>query len=173
MDPDRHFDAEDVSRYEALQVADLEVHHRGVPEMLTQLAQRLRKVASFEVASFALYDPEKKVMRLHFWEGSDRLSDLAQLTVEESACGFGWDKPTILPDLKQETHFQAAVNILRESLARWDWEATGPTPIAMRMCSFCGKLPNWSLWVWKTRIPESPFAKRRNGWKCCSKSVRH
>jgi formate hydrogenlyase transcriptional activator len=118
MDPDRHFDAEDVSRYEALQVADLEVHHRGVPEMLTQLAQRLRKVASFEVASFALYDPEKKVMRLHFWEGSDRLSDLAQLTVEESACGFGWDKPTILPDLKQETHFQAAVNILIEKGVR-------------------------------------------------------
>jgi formate hydrogenlyase transcriptional activator len=121
MDPDRHFDAEDVSRYEALlQMADLAVHHRGVPEMLPQLAQRLQKVASFEVASFALYDPEKKLMRLHFWEGSDRLSDLAELPVEESACGFVWDKqrPMILPDLRQETRFQAAVNILIEKGVR-------------------------------------------------------
>ena len=61
MDPDRHFDGEDVGRYEALlQMADLVVHHRAVPEMLPELAQRLRKVASFEVASFALYDPKKK-----------------------------------------------------------------------------------------------------------------
>lgn len=121
MDPDRHFDAEDVSRYEALlQMADLAVHYRGVPEMLPQLAQRLRKVASFEVASFALYDPEKQVMRLHFWEGSDRLSDLAELPVEQSACGFVWDKqrPMILPDLRHETRFRAAVNILIEKGVR-------------------------------------------------------
>jgi len=121
MDPDCHFDADDVSRYEALlQMADLAVHYCGVPEMLPQLAQRLRKVASFEVASFALYDPEKKLMRLHFWEGSDRLSDLAELPVEESACGFVWDKqrPMVLPDLRQETRFQAAVNILIEKGVR-------------------------------------------------------
>jgi formate hydrogenlyase transcriptional activator len=119
MDPDRHFDAEDVSRYEALlQMADLAVHYQGVPEMLPQLAQRLQKVASFEVASFALYDSEKKVIRLHFWEGNDRLSDLAELPVEEAGCGFGWDKPTILSDLRQETRFQAAVNILIEKGVR-------------------------------------------------------
>ena len=121
MDPDRHFDAQDVSRYEALlQMADLVVHHRGVPEMLPELAQRLRKVASFEVASFALYDPEKKVMRMHFWEGKERLSDLTELPVAESACGFVWEKqrPMVLPDLRQETRFQAAVNLLIEKGVR-------------------------------------------------------
>ncbi len=121
MDPDRHFDAEDVGRYEALlQMADLVVHHRGVPEMLPELAQRLRKVASFEVASFALYDPEKKVMRMHFWEGKERLSDLTELPVAESACGFVWEKqrPMVLPDLRQETRFQPAVNLLMEKGVR-------------------------------------------------------
>jgi formate hydrogenlyase transcriptional activator len=121
MDPDRHFEAADVSRYETLlQMADLVVHHRDVPELLPKLAQRLRKVASFEVASFSLYDPEKKVMRMHFWEGSERLSDLAELPVEESACGLVWEKqrPMVWPDLQQETRFQRAVNILMEKGVR-------------------------------------------------------
>jgi len=122
MDPDRHFEvAGDVGRYEALlQMADLVVHHRSVPELLPELAQRLRKVASFEVASLCLHDPEKNVMRMHFWEGDQRLSDLAELPMEESACGFVWEKqrPMILPDLQQETRFQRAVTLLIEKGVR-------------------------------------------------------
>jgi hypothetical protein len=69
MDPERHLEAGDVGRYEALlQMADLVVHHRDVPELLPELAKRLRKVASFEIASLCLHDPEKNVMRVHFWE---------------------------------------------------------------------------------------------------------
>jgi hypothetical protein len=62
MDPERHFESGiDVGRYEALlQMADLMVHHRGMPELLPELAKRLQQVASFEIASFSLYDPEKK-----------------------------------------------------------------------------------------------------------------
>jgi formate hydrogenlyase transcriptional activator len=121
MDPDRHFEAEEVSRYETLlQMADLVVHHHDVPELLPELAQRLRNVASFEVASFSLYDPEKKIMRMHFWEGSKRLSDLTELPVEESACGFVWEKqrPMVLPDLQRETRFRPAVNIFMEKGVR-------------------------------------------------------
>ena len=109
MDP-RHFEvAGDIGRYEALlQMADLVVHHRGVPDLLPELAKRLHQVASFEVASFSLYDPQKKIMRMHFWEGSDRLTDLAELPVEESACGFVWERqqPMVWPDLRQETRFR-------------------------------------------------------------------
>ena len=121
MDP-RHFEvAGDVGRYEALlQMADLVVHHRGVPDLLPELAKRLHQVASFEIASFSLYDPQKKVMRMHFWEGSDRLTDLAELPVEESACGFVWEKqqPMVWPDLQQETRFRAAVSLLTEKGVR-------------------------------------------------------
>jgi formate hydrogenlyase transcriptional activator len=121
MDPERHFGAVDVGRYEAvLQMADLVVHHRGVHELLPELAQRLQKVASFEVVSFSLYDPKKNVMRMHFWEGSDRLSDLTELPVEESACGFVWEKqqPMVWPDLQQETRFRRAVSLLIEKGVR-------------------------------------------------------
>ena len=122
MDPERHFETGlDVGRYEALlQMADLVVHHRGVPELLPELAKRLHKVASFEIASFSLYDPEKKVMRMHFWEGSEPFSDLAELPVEESACGFVWEKQEAMvwPDLHQETRFRRAVSLLKEKGVR-------------------------------------------------------
>lgn len=122
MDPSRHFEADgDVGRYEALlQMADLVVHHRSLPELLPELAQRLHKVASFEIASFSLYDPSKNVMRMHFWEGSHVLSDLTELPVEESACGFAWEQqqPMVWPDIHQETRFQRAVNLLIEKGVR-------------------------------------------------------
>jgi len=121
MDPDRHFEVRDIGRYEALlQMADLVVHHRGVPELLPELAQRLRKVASFEIASLCLYDPQKNVMRMHFWEGSGRLSDLTELPVDESACGVAWEKqqPMVWPDLHQETQFRRGANLLIEKGVR-------------------------------------------------------
>jgi formate hydrogenlyase transcriptional activator len=122
MAPDRHFELDgDAERYEALlHMADLVVHHGNLPELLPELAQRLHKVASFEVASFSLYDPEKNVMRMHFWEGSDRLSDLTEFPVEESACGVAWEKqqPMVWPDLHQETRFQRAVSLLKQKGVR-------------------------------------------------------
>jgi formate hydrogenlyase transcriptional activator len=117
MDPDRHFDVEGIARYETLlQMADLMVHHRAMPDLLPDIAQRLQKVASFEVASFSLYDPEKNVMRMHLWEGKERLSYLTELPVEDSACGFAWQKqqPMVWPDLHRETRFRRAVNLLKE-----------------------------------------------------------
>ncbi len=132
MDPGRHFELEgDVGRYEALlQMADLVVHHRSVAELLPELAQRLRNVASFEIASLCLHDPQKNVMRMHFWEGDERLSDLAELPVEESACGFVWEKqrPVVLPDLHLETRFQRAVNLLKEKGVRSYCELPLTTP---------------------------------------------
>jgi formate hydrogenlyase transcriptional activator len=122
MDPDRHFEVEgDVRRYEALlHMADLVVHHRSLPELLPELAERLHKVASFEVASFSLYDPDKNVMRMHFWEGTDRLSDLTELPVKESACGVAWEKqqPMVWPDLQEETRFQQAMDLLKKKGVR-------------------------------------------------------
>src|SRR5579859_4810828 len=121
MDPDRRFEVGDIGRYEVLlQMADLAVHHRDVPQLLPEIAQRLRKVTPFEIASFSLYDPERNMMREHFWEGSTRLSDIAELPVEDSACGFVWEKqqPMIWPDLQQERRFRRAVNMLIEKGVR-------------------------------------------------------
>jgi formate hydrogenlyase transcriptional activator len=122
MDTERHFDLEgDIGRYEALlQMADLVVHHRGLPELLPEVAQRLHQVAAFEVASFSLYDPEKNVMRMHFWEGSDRLSDVNELPMEESVCALAWEQqqPMVWRDLHTETRFPSAVSILKKKGVR-------------------------------------------------------
>jgi len=134
MDPERHFESGiEVDRYEALlQMADLVVHHGGMPELLPQLAKRLQQVASFEIASFSLYDPEKKVMRMHFWEGSERLSDQTELPVEESACGFAWERQQAMvwPDLHKETRFGRAVSLLKEKGVRS--YCTLPLPTAQK-----------------------------------------
>lgn len=62
-----HFElGDDLRRYEALlQMADLVVHRRGLPDLLPELAERLHRVASFEVANFSLYDPARNLMRMH------------------------------------------------------------------------------------------------------------
>jgi formate hydrogenlyase transcriptional activator len=59
-------------------------------------------------------------MRMHFWEGGELFTDLAELPVEESACGFVWEKqqPMVWPDLHQETRFRRAVSLLTEKGVR-------------------------------------------------------
>ena len=118
MVPERHFELDDdLGRYEALlQMADLVVHRHGLPDLLPELAQRLHKVASFEVANFSLYDSEKKVMRMHFWEGNEPLSELAELPLEQAACGVALEtqEPVVWPDLQTETRFQRSVSLLIE-----------------------------------------------------------
>jgi hypothetical protein len=51
---------------------------------------------------------------MHFWEGSERLFDLTELPVEQSACGFVRERqqPMVWPDLQLETRFQRAVSLL-------------------------------------------------------------
>jgi len=168
MDPDRHFDAEDVSRYEALlQMADLAVHYRGVPEMLPQLAQRLRKVASVEVASFALYDPDKKLMRLHFWKEvivfltspscrwKNRLVDSCGIAAANDLARPAAGNP--LPGSGQHSHRKKGVRSYcglpltsgQKKFGALELGSQRPTLIAKKMCSFCGKLPNWSRWTGK------------------------
>src|ERR1700693_4977540 len=93
MTIENHFDSEaDLRRYEALlEMADLMVHHRSLPELFVGLAERLHKVPPFEFATFSLYDPAKNVMKLHIWEGRE----LAPVPAEASVGEFpaGWASP--------------------------------------------------------------------------------
>ena len=86
-----HFDSEaDLRRYEALlEMADLMVHHRSLPELFVDLAERLHKVTSFEFATFSLYDPSKNVMKLHLWEGKELAPVHTETSVGDSPAGTG------------------------------------------------------------------------------------
>lgn len=118
MVPESHFDSDgDLRRYEALlEMADLVVHHRSVQDLFRELAGRLQKVAGFEVACFSLHDPRDNAMRLHFWEGSTLIPNLAELPVDSSAMGWVWQnqQPLVVADLHSETSFHPIVNLLKD-----------------------------------------------------------
>src|SRR5258707_14212356 len=54
-----------------LELTDLMVHHRNLPELFAATAEQLRKVAAAEFTNFSLHDPARNAMRLHVLEGKD------------------------------------------------------------------------------------------------------
>jgi len=113
-----HFDSEaDLRRYEALlEMADLMVHHRSLPELFVDLAERLHKVTSIEFATFSLYDPSKNVMKLHTWGGKELAPVPTEASVGDSPAGWVWQhqEPLILSDLQSDVRFLADLNLLKE-----------------------------------------------------------
>jgi len=122
MVPDSHFERDDdLRRYEALlQMADLMVRYRGLPELFSELAQRLHKVAAFDLANFSLYDPSRNLMRMQFWEGNQLFSNLAELPLHEAACSLALEKqePVVWADLHQESRFERSVSLLKKEGVR-------------------------------------------------------
>jgi formate hydrogenlyase transcriptional activator len=93
----------ELRRYEALlEMADLMVHHRSLPELFHELAQRLPKVVDFQLLNFSPYDPERNVMKLHWWEGDVFSGVVREESLDESASGWVWEhqKSLLFPDLR-------------------------------------------------------------------------
>jgi GAF domain-containing protein len=122
MAPVRHFEENDERRrYETLlEMADLAVRSHSLPELLPELALRLHKVASFDVANFSVYDPGRDLMRMHFWEGKQLHANLAELPLHESACGLALQQQqaVVWHDLTQETRFERTVRLLKDKGVR-------------------------------------------------------
>ncbi len=118
MSSDSHFDSDaDLRRYEALlEMADLMVHHRSLPELFVEMAERLRKVAAAEFANFSLHDSTRNVMRLYLWEGKDLVPSFLEVPVAESPAGWAWQnqQPLVVPDVESDHRFPAALDVLRE-----------------------------------------------------------
>lgn len=99
---------EDSGRYEALlQTADLMVEHRDIAGLFRDLAERLQKVTSCDVASFSLHDPTKNVMRVHMWEESQIASPADEYPMEESLSGWVWQnqQPIVVHDQADDVPF--------------------------------------------------------------------
>jgi formate hydrogenlyase transcriptional activator len=104
-------------RYQVLlELADLMVHHRTLPELFHEMMQTVQRVTSFDFIAFSLHDPTFNTMRLHLWEGGETAPIPAQLPVEDSASGWVWlnQLPMVFEDLHQETRFPKTLEILRE-----------------------------------------------------------
>ena len=98
----------DVRRYEALlEMADLMVNHRALPELLHETALSLKKVVSVDFINLSLYDSTFATLRPHLWEGGS----IPLVPVEEAgtdtASGWVWQnqQPLLFSDLPQETRF--------------------------------------------------------------------
>jgi len=107
----------ETDRYQVLlELADLMVHHRNLPELFHEMAQTLQKVIAFDFVAFSLRDPIANTMRLHLWEGGDTAPVPAQVPVEDSVSGWVWQNqlPMVFEDLRQETRFPSTLDMLRE-----------------------------------------------------------
>jgi formate hydrogenlyase transcriptional activator len=103
-------------RYEALlEIADLMVRHRSLPELYHEMALGLRKVADFKFLNFTLYYPENKVMQLHFLGGEPASGFPTELPLEESPTGWSWQRQQELmfQNLEGEVRFPRALEVLR------------------------------------------------------------
>jgi len=118
MVPSSHFDENgDLRRYEALLVmADALVRHRTLPELFRGLADTLRSFLSFDVASLALHDPQKNVMRLQMWDGKEPTSVPTEVPLETSPGGWVWQtqQPLVISPLEPDDRFQTFLPILEE-----------------------------------------------------------
>jgi formate hydrogenlyase transcriptional activator len=107
---------QELHRYQALlDVTDLMVRHYTLPELFHELAQRLQRVAEFQLLHFSLHDPHENVMRRHLWEGeAPTIPDV--VPVEESASGYVWQQqtPLLVPDLSQDQRFPKVFGPLRD-----------------------------------------------------------
>ncbi len=105
-------------RYEALlEIADLFAHQGGMPELLRDLASRLKKVVTFDSINFALYDEPRRVMLLSLWQGHDIPLLVMELDVNRSASGSVWQDqaPLLWEDIEGEKRFPEISDVLRKS----------------------------------------------------------
>ena len=117
LEPQVNSGPAEVERHEVLiEVADLMVLHRNLPELFAAVAERLGKKAGTEFTNFALHDPRRNVMRLHVLEGKDVATPPIEVPVADSPGGIAWQtqQPLVVPDVNAETRFPSVVNLLRE-----------------------------------------------------------
>jgi formate hydrogenlyase transcriptional activator len=100
------------------EVSRIIASRRNLPELLHDLAERLRRLLDFQYLSVMLYDPVQHVMRLHNLAGSPRgpLRPGAEFAVEDIPSGWVWQhqQPLVISDLERETRFPRAIQALRD-----------------------------------------------------------
>lgn len=93
--------------------------HRELPDLLHDLACRLRILFNFRDLAVMLYDGKRNVMRSHILEECEQREweskDPAEVPIEGSVNGSVWktQRPIVIRDLDQETDFPSA-QILRD-----------------------------------------------------------
>ena len=100
-----------------LEVAESIATHRDLKALLHDLKERLPRLVPFDTLWLVLHESARNVMRVHLVETPSRAYvDLVERTIQDAPAGWVWERQEalIVPDLEQETRFEAAVGSLRE-----------------------------------------------------------
>ena len=106
-----------IRRYEALlEIADVFAHDGAMPELLGELASRLRQVVIFDCLNFSICRESRGVMLLNLWHGPNTPLLEMELDVESSASGWVWrhQKPLVWEEIQGEQRFSTILDVLRQ-----------------------------------------------------------
>jgi hypothetical protein len=122
----------EVHRYQALlDLADLIVRHYSLSELFHELAQRLQRVAEFQLLHFSFYDPKENVMRRYLSEGEGPIVPEA-VAIPDSASGLVGETqtPLLIRDLQalleERRRLQALVDVNRELVSSLEMQRLLP-----------------------------------------------
>ena len=107
-----------ICRYQAvLDMVSIMSHQGSLPELIQELARRLRGVFPFDLINVALHDEKLGIMRLNIWEGTKSLILPLDCALEEAPSGWAWthQKPLVFPAVLPEQSYPMVMNILREA----------------------------------------------------------
>ena len=105
-----------VSRYETLlEMADTMAHQGALPDLLSELATRLKSVVVFDSINFSLYDESRNKMVLKLWQGPGSPPLPLELQIDQSVAGWVWQnqKPLVWSESQHGQRFSDLLDLLR------------------------------------------------------------
>ncbi|MEJ2007263.1 MAG: sigma 54-interacting transcriptional regulator [Acidobacteriota bacterium] len=101
-----------------LQIADLIAQHRDLAGLFQDLTRHLQSVVSSDYLNYALYDPDRNVMRLNLIDSAapEKLPDTLDMPVDNSHSGQVWQTQQffVLNEAVTEAPFEPTQPILRK-----------------------------------------------------------
>jgi formate hydrogenlyase transcriptional activator len=117
LEPQVNSGPPEIDHHEVLiELADLVVQHRNLPELFAAVAERLSKRAATEFINFALHDPARNIMRQHVLEVNVSARPPIEVLFADSPGGIAWQthQPLVVPDINAETRFPFVTNLLKK-----------------------------------------------------------
>jgi formate hydrogenlyase transcriptional activator len=100
-----------------LSVSESIARHQDLSALFHDLARRLPSVVSFDFLNLILYDPARRVMRLHILESRvpTDIDPHGELPVEESPGGLVWQtqEPLLVSNAEHDQRFPQVMGLLR------------------------------------------------------------
>jgi formate hydrogenlyase transcriptional activator len=101
-----------------LEVAETISVHRDLHDLFRDLAHRLPRVVNVNFVSLSLYDPERRLMRLHTIQANVPADLIGghEMPLDETPAGLVWhtQEPFFVPDLAHETRWPEVTARMKE-----------------------------------------------------------